>query len=324
MSRPDSADVQQSAGNPKTKESAYKCPRCGASCEVVRTKATATEIFRERRCAMGHKFGTKEEATDAEFQVKRRDGKVQPFERKFALEHSILLAGAGGLSERDAAVVAERVFRRLDPQKRTPVDTRLIGEAVIDELRRTSEIAALRYAATFLSSRDDSLTPAAFLSWAEERFRPLNAHSTVEERPHYVIKRPRVNRNPGYGEDFQLAKLWKAFSTATRRLKVTVPDGTSLTADELSGVLSAYALSTVRGQKVVTSSQLSSAALEILRSVCPLGYLRFTAVAKGYTSKGDFLDEVRGLIEYKSPLIDLTPFLEAGKAIATEVHLNEV
>ena len=316
--------MSSSVKNPKAKESLYKCPKCGASCEVIRTKGGATEIIRERQCNNGHKFGTKEEATDFDYLVRRRNGVEEPFNRKFALEHSIMLAGADDLTEREAAAVAYNVMRRLDLEKHVAVDTEAIGKAVIDELRTTHGIAALRYATTFQSSRNDSLTAEEFLKWAEEKFHIHRSHLRVEERPQWVIKKPKINRNPGFGEDFTLAKLWIGFSTATRRLKVAVPNSPTLTNGELSGALSAYVLSTVKGQAIVTSSQLSSAALLILRSVCPLGYLRFAAKAKGHRSENAFLDEVRSLIEYESPLIDLTPFLATGKAIAEEVHPDGV
>ena len=71
-------------------------------------------------------------------------------------------------------------------------------------------------------------------------------------------------------------------------------------------------------------SQLSAAALRALRSTCPLGFMRYSIVAKGYEMREAFVDDLRGLILFPSGALDLVePYRPQIPGLLAEARAEE-
>ncbi len=146
-----------------------------------------------------------ETARSEDLQVRRSDGRIEPFNREEALERSIALASARAIGEKAVSAVADGVVRRLDLRPRQPRSTEEIGFAVLQELLRANQLAALRYATIFLSSRGIATDPATLLSWMTSNLPGRPTPAVVDERPLFVVK--RTGSRHQQGEDFMLGKL---------------------------------------------------------------------------------------------------------------------
>lgn len=298
----------------------YRCPICGGDTKVTRTTVIGgTTARRQRLCADGHRFETSETPLTPDWLVRRSDDRIEPFDRRHRLERSIRKAGSGILTDRHVATVADAVVTRLDPQPRTPVSTEDIGNAVLLELRTTSVTSALRYATIFLSKRGQIHDAADLAEWIRETIGPARRTRIEPDRPLEVVKRRRAGDQADLREDFQLVKLWAGLEAATAGLGFQGDSYDPVTYSHSLGAIAAAVLDDVRGQPIVTSGQLSAAALRVLRSVSPLGYLRFSIVAKGYSGTQAFLDECDGLTEVPGAPIDLSDYADQGAALAKEV-----
>lgn len=87
-------------------------------------------------------------------------------------------------------------------------------------------------------------------------------------------------------------------------------------------LIAEWVLGQVAGQDVVLSTQLSAAVTMALRRTDDIAYLRWTIVAKGYTSVRQVADEARALIAYPSPLLQFDPEFERRSGGVLSVPLE--
>lgn len=325
----------------------FTCPRCGSTTLVQRTQKSTTVIRRVRVCKgkERHAFETAEAIPHEERLVRKSNQTFVRFDVKGRLERSIALASAGTLKPEQISAVAERVMLRITTPDNDPIPTLAIGDAVLDELTIDHVPSALRYATVFLTSREQIDTPLDLLSRiyqriptiqgargvppeghvspvAEKLASPTPVTSAPPQRPTRVVKRGRAGRPVRWEEDFYIHKLWSGVERATRHLERTVKSdlGQQWGADpSLTAAVVAFVLRELGGQRTVTSAQFSASVMSVLRSVCPLGYLRFAVVAKGYTLVGQFLDELEDLVAHPSPGRDLGPLACEATQIESQV-----
>lgn len=321
------ADIPYSSAMPEK----FQCPQCGAATKVTRTTPNQNSIERSRVCENKHQFVTTEGPPDKGIQVLRSSGKIEPFNRRFALERSIRVASANSLPDDSIARLADDVVRRLYPSSEGPISTERIGDETLQSLALRSPAAAIRYAATFLTERGRISTVSEFVKWlidnvpAVER-RAMEAKAEYDavgpSRPQQVIKKSRESWNSAPPEDFSIQKLFWGLRVTTVGL---TPESWQKrhgadSHEYFVGALTAWVLEQNHGQHMVTTGQLGAACLRVLRSECPLGYLRFTTVAKGYESIKDLLKEMYALMEQPSPSVGLESYTHPGMAIAAEVR----
>jgi transcriptional repressor NrdR len=126
-----------------------RCPWCGQDDDRVvdsRPAEDAASVRRRRECgACGRRFTTFERAEDVRLLVLKRDGATEPFSRD-KLGSGIRKAVAGRpVSSYDVEQMLDRIHARL--RKRGPqVTTQMIGAEVLTALRKTDEVAYMRFA----------------------------------------------------------------------------------------------------------------------------------------------------------------------------------
>ena len=135
-----------------------RCPFCGSDDTQVKDSRPAEDgasVRRRRECsACGGRFTTFERVQLRELVVVKSTGKRAPFDRD-KLMRSILVA----LRKRDFE--AERVeqmvsgiVRRLEATGDTEIETKQIGEMVMEGLAKLDDVAYVRYASVYKNFRE--------------------------------------------------------------------------------------------------------------------------------------------------------------------------
>lgn len=130
-----------------------RCPACGHSNSKVvdsRPGPDGLEIRRRRECdGCGHRFTTYERMEGGTKTVVKRDGRHEPFDRE-KLRRSLRTAcRKRPVSADEGARMVERVTAAVEARPGTEVDSAMIGEALLAELRRVDEVAYARFASVY-------------------------------------------------------------------------------------------------------------------------------------------------------------------------------
>jgi transcriptional repressor NrdR len=127
-----------------------KCPYCNGGSHVVDTREVSAAIRRRRECdACGERFTTYERFASTNLQVIKADGRRQGFDRE-KISASIHLACAKRPVSTDTIErIVNEIENRLYKTGKTEVPSELIGEMVVDQLRRLDDVAYVRFASVY-------------------------------------------------------------------------------------------------------------------------------------------------------------------------------
>lgn len=136
-----------------------KCCFCGSNQSRVidkREVLSSGEIRRRRECLKCRKrYTTYERVAGLELIVIKRDGRKEHFDRE-KLRNGIEKA----LEKRPAVAGIDAIVMRIEAKFRTKgvreVTTRMIGQAVLVELKKLDQIAYLRFASVYRGFQDAS------------------------------------------------------------------------------------------------------------------------------------------------------------------------
>jgi len=133
-----------------------KCPYCGAKrTHVIATSHDVRGIRRRRECsACGQRFTTLERAILTTPLVVKRDGRREEFDREKVLSGLRIACARRPVSADDLERVVDRVEDRIRRMGKPEVDSRMIGDLVIAELRELDPVSYIRYAIVYLGLDD--------------------------------------------------------------------------------------------------------------------------------------------------------------------------
>jgi transcriptional regulator NrdR family protein len=261
---------------------------------------------------------TSEGLDTANLMVKKRDGRVVGFSSK-RLAESMQKAAVNKLPRDEVADLVSHVVEELFAADQLFFDksvqdkwteskritTRDIGDAVMRVLdsKPTYRATRMRYGLLFGRSHGTFTDAATFLEWLEQdqKLPPIKLPST----PKRVVKRS------GLTQDFRPQNLYDSikFSVRKRPVDEEQEPGARRTNEELILALYRLILEHVRGQQVVTSTQLAMATIWVLLAskdeeleelMTPgdrqLAYLRVVSSAKRFTQAEDFQAEATLLV----------------------------
>jgi len=135
-----------------------KCPFCGNLEDKVIDSREAEDglaIRRRRECLKcKRRFTTYEEIEDKDLLVVKRDGRREPFSRK-KLETGILKAcEKRPIPAETIKALVERLVRQLRIESSSEINSKEIGESVIEELKKIDEVAYVRFASVYRQFKD--------------------------------------------------------------------------------------------------------------------------------------------------------------------------
>ncbi len=130
-----------------------RCPFCGNPDTQVKDSRPAEEgnaIRRRRLCGnCGARFTTFERVQLRELTVLKKGGRRAPFDRDKLMRSVLLAVQKRNLSPDRIEQMISGVVRRLESSGETDIDSKVIGEHVMEALRETDQVAYVRYASVY-------------------------------------------------------------------------------------------------------------------------------------------------------------------------------
>lgn len=135
-----------------------KCPSCSSlENKVVDSRLTrdADAIRRRREClACGARFTTYEYVEKTQVLVIKKDGRREPFRREKILEGVTKACEKRPIAGEALAALVDRVEAAVLAMGQSEIESRQIGEIVIEELAGLDKIAYVRFASVYRDFRD--------------------------------------------------------------------------------------------------------------------------------------------------------------------------
>ncbi|MBK5970577.1 MULTISPECIES: transcriptional regulator NrdR [Thiorhodovibrio] len=186
-----------------------RCPFCGAQeTKVVdsRLYGDGDQVRRRRRCIVcGERFTTYEVAELELPRVIKRDGSRVPFDGRKLRAGLLRAVEKRPVSADDIETVIARISRRLLATGASEVQSREIGEFLMDELRGLDQVAYVRFASVYREFEDVD----AFREEIERLERQpspevkraqldlLSVLDAKQESRHESRKEPKSGKQPG-------------------------------------------------------------------------------------------------------------------------------
>ncbi len=135
-----------------------RCPSCTSTENKVVDSRTARDgdaIRRRREClACGARFTTYEYVERTQVLVIKKDGRREPFRREKLAEGISKACEKRPIPREDIDALLDRVETHVQGMGQSEVESRAVGEAVMEELARLDQIAYVRFASVYRDFRD--------------------------------------------------------------------------------------------------------------------------------------------------------------------------
>lgn len=135
-----------------------RCPYCGSTEDRVvdsRSSREGRAVRRRREClACSQRFTTYEYIESIPRQVIKRDGVREPYDRQKILRGVLIACAKRPVKVQELEALVDRIEERLDESEGTEVESRRIGEMVMEELQRLDAVAYVRFASVYRKFQD--------------------------------------------------------------------------------------------------------------------------------------------------------------------------
>jgi transcriptional repressor NrdR len=133
-----------------------KCPYCGwTETRVIDSRDQGGTIHRRRRCEhCFQRFSTIERVVLSELNVVKRDGRREPFKREKLEEGLRRACQKRPIPVGELEAIVDEIEQELYKMGQAEVATGIIGEMVMERLRRLDDIAYIRFASVYRSYPD--------------------------------------------------------------------------------------------------------------------------------------------------------------------------
>jgi len=276
-----------------------QCPYCAAETTRVleSRKAETGLVQRKRQCpGCGQRFSTVERINVEYLYVVKRDGRIERFQREKIAKGIGRAASVFNIPAADVNAFIDRILDQLQPASPgLPIKTSDIGELVLRQLqdaRSVTDVARIRFAMVFLGKKErhGGFKSAEDLrDWLQQNY-PNLSESELPNHPTLVLKKHAL-----MVEHFDMVKLERSIGIAAKGR------GSDLQVRSSAKRIASSAVAELAGQPMVTSAQLASVVLKLLRSYDDIAYLRYAAATKPFRSVEDFWSETLALIEHPEP-----------------------
>ncbi len=137
-----------------------KCPFCGNTENKVVDSRVSKEgdiIRRRRECdKCGDRFTTHERIEEMLPLIIKKDGRREEFDREKIRKGLDKAFEKRQVSVEQKEAIIDRVTKRLRDLGEKEIKSAVIGQAIMDELKNTDEVAYVRFASVYRSFRDVS------------------------------------------------------------------------------------------------------------------------------------------------------------------------
>ena len=135
-----------------------KCPFCNhPSSKVVdsRPARNGRAIRRRRECLNClERFTTYEQIEEFQPMVVKKDGRREPFERRKIIDGILKACEKRPISINEIEQFVDELEREIQEKGVPEIQTRIIGEKVMDKLRQWDDVAYVRFASVYKQFKD--------------------------------------------------------------------------------------------------------------------------------------------------------------------------
>jgi transcriptional repressor NrdR len=135
-----------------------RCPYCqGTEDRVVdsRSSREGGAIRRRRECVQcGRRFTTYEYVEERQLQVVKRDGTVENYDRRKMLRSLRLACVKRPITGPDIEAIATEIEELIGRQAKDEIETRRLGELVMERLKSRDYVAYVRFASVYRNFQD--------------------------------------------------------------------------------------------------------------------------------------------------------------------------
>ena len=135
-----------------------RCPFCGKEDTQVKDSRASDDgatIRRRRLCSScGSRFTTFERIQLRDLSVIKRNGKKIPFDRDKLMKSMMMALRKRQINDDDIERAVNGIVRQLESNGETDVQSKLIGELVMNALAEIDNVAYIRYASVYRNFRE--------------------------------------------------------------------------------------------------------------------------------------------------------------------------
>jgi transcriptional repressor NrdR len=135
-----------------------KCPFCGQTEDKVvdsRETGAGGAIRRRREClACGRRFTSYERVEEIPYLVVKKDGRREPFDRQKLMAGLHRACAKRPVPARALVAIADEVEQMVQDSPDREIDSRRIGEKVMERLRELDKVAYVRFASVYRQFED--------------------------------------------------------------------------------------------------------------------------------------------------------------------------
>jgi transcriptional repressor NrdR len=138
-----------------------RCPFCAKEDnKVIDTRESTDSIRRRRECLIcGRRFTTYERIAHAGLMVIKQDGRREAFDRQKLMSGIVKACAKRPVSMEVIEAVVDKIEHELHGLGKSEIDSRKIGQILMEELRILDDVAFVRFASVYRRFADlDSLT----------------------------------------------------------------------------------------------------------------------------------------------------------------------
>ena len=127
-----------------------KCPYCGNKTKVIDSRSAGEGIRRRREClACGQRFTTYERVAPMRLVVVKADGRREEFDRDKLLAGVRKACAKRPISTEAIEELVSGIEGKLYSREEREVESRVIGEMVMERLRGLDDVAYVRFASVY-------------------------------------------------------------------------------------------------------------------------------------------------------------------------------
>lgn len=128
-----------------------RCPECQQpDSRVIDSRTAGDHVRRRRECqACGHRFTTYERHERPPLWIRKKDGQKELYDDEKVLHGIALACRKRPVTAEAMDEAAQRVRLALEARRENPVESSVVGEAVIEVLRDVDAVAYVRFASVY-------------------------------------------------------------------------------------------------------------------------------------------------------------------------------
>ena len=131
-----------------------KCPFCSFPDSQVKDSRPSEDGFtikRRRLCSNCEaRFTTFERIETRELKVLKRSGEIRPYDSSKVLRSIEVACRKRPVTEEQIEEMVSRINKKLDKYSEGEVESKVIGQIVMDELSKIDQVAYIRYASVYM------------------------------------------------------------------------------------------------------------------------------------------------------------------------------